>query len=308
VSADTKPTETASTVEAFASSVRRVAERERRRLMRRIEAVRTDMARAEEATANATSARLFVAVAAHAKRGTTSLTAVDWSTGEPVPRTLDVDPAKLPRAQLDALFERARRLSRGRCVAEARVADAQEKLGRLEVLTRAVENATSEDDITALVAAARREDPSLLPATAGVPTKRRLDASRVPYRTFVTSSGARILVGKCAKDNDELTASVARPRDLWLHVKDVSGSHVVVPLAKSAQVAEVTLVDAAHLAAHFSDARGEPVVDVTYVPRRYVRKPRRSPPGAVVTMREKVIALRVEPDRLAALLAREESR
>jgi predicted ribosome quality control (RQC) complex YloA/Tae2 family protein len=81
---------------------------------------------------------------------------------------------------------------------------------------------------------------------------------------------------------------------------------VIVPLEKSRVCPSDLLVDAAHLAAHFSGARGEGVVEVQHVPRRHLRKPRGSAPGLVVVDREKVTVLRVEPDRLARLLAAED--
>ncbi|GAC1522858.1 MAG: hypothetical protein NVS3B10_22990 [Polyangiales bacterium] len=110
-------------------------------------------------------------------------------------------------------------------------------------------------------------------------------------------------MGRGAKDNDLLTTHVARPHDLWLHVKGVTGAHVVVPMTKGESCPQALLIDAAHLAAHFSDARGERVVEISHAPRRHVRKPRGAPPGAVVVDREKVLVLRVEPARIALLLA-----
>jgi predicted ribosome quality control (RQC) complex YloA/Tae2 family protein len=65
------------------------------------------------------------------------------------------------------------------------------------------------------------------------------------------------------------------------------------------------LIDAAHAAAHFSESRGETTVDVSYTPRRYVRKPKGSPPGLVVLDREKVVRLQLEAARLAKLLQSE---
>jgi len=82
---------------------------------------------------------------------------------------------------------------------------------------------------------------------------------------------------------------------------------VVVPLEKGHEAPADLLVDAAHLAAHFSEWRGETQVEVTYVARRHVRKPRGSPPGLVTVDRDKTLVLRVDPARLAALLAREEA-
>ena len=72
----------------------------------------------------------------------------------------------------------------------------------------------------------------------------------------------------------------ARPHDLWLHARDDAGAHVVVPLERGEACPSELLCDAATLAAHFSQARGQARVDVTYVERRYVRKPRKSRPRA----------------------------
>ena len=113
-------------------------------------------------------------------------------------------------------------------------------------------------------------------------------------------------MGRGAAHNDALTFQTARPHDLWLHAKGRTGAHVVVPLAKNHTCPGDVLVEAAHLAAHFSDARDEAVVDVQYASRRHLRKPRGSAPGLVVVDREKVLAVRMEPSLLRALLEREE--
>jgi predicted ribosome quality control (RQC) complex YloA/Tae2 family protein len=112
------------------------------------------------------------------------------------------------------------------------------------------------------------------------------------------------LVGRDAASNDALTVRVAKPGDLWVHVKGGAGAHVVVPGACRGGAPDGrALVDAATLAAHFSSLRGEPVVDVLYADRRHVRKRKGSAPGAVEAPGAKSLALRVEPERLARLLA-----
>ena len=128
-------------------------------------------------------------------------------------------------------------------------------------------------------------------------------APRVPYIEYAGWHDRRILVGRGPKDNDTLTLQVAKPHDLWLHVRGVGGAHVVVPMDRGAQCPADLLVDAATLAAHHSDARGEATVEVTWVEKRHVRKPRKAPPGKVVFEREKVLTLRLEPARLERLLA-----
>jgi predicted ribosome quality control (RQC) complex YloA/Tae2 family protein len=137
--------------------------------------------------------------------------------------------------------------------------------------------------------------------------KRGQQAKAPPFRTFHARSGDRILVGRGAQQNDALTFQVARPHDLWLHAKERAGAHVIAPLVKGHACPPELLVDAAHLAAHFSESREEAVVDVQYAERRHLRKPRGSAPGLVVVDREKVIALRKDGAILRALLESEEA-
>ena len=77
---------------------------------------------------------------------------------------------------------------------------------------------------------------------------------------------------------------------------------MLVRLVKGQTCSSEALVDAATLAAHFSDLRGEAVVDVLYTPRRFVRKRKGTAAGSVRLDKEKVIALRLEPTRLESLL------
>jgi predicted ribosome quality control (RQC) complex YloA/Tae2 family protein len=208
------------------------------------------------------------------------------------------------------MFQRARRLKLGAKVAEARLAEAETALAVLRPAATEIEQAETLEALDAAIARARAAAPrevKLEPPTKPGAKPPPLQARSLPYRTFRARSGARILVGRGASQNDELTFHVARPRDLWLHAKGLPGAHVIVTLQRDHTCPGDVLADAAHLAAHFSDARDEAVVDVSYSPRRYLRKPRGSPPGLVVVDREKVIAVRLQPDVLAALLASEET-
>ena len=101
-------------------------------------------------------------------------------------------------------------------------------------------------------------------------------------RRYLSSDGYEILVGRAARDNDQLTFKVARPHDLWLHAADYPGSHVVVRNhARGADVPQRTVHEAAQLAAHFSQARGDAKVAVNYAQRKFLSKPRGAAPGLV---------------------------
>jgi hypothetical protein len=249
--------------------------------------------------------------------------AVDWSTGEARDVEWKLDPARGAQEQLDALFQRARRLKEGARIARARLDDAERALAALRavatVLADTPADAQPSPDLAALEARARAAAPrDFRLASSGLaggsrpgghaPGRARSGAQAPlpPYRVFAATGGTRLLVGRGAEKNDALTFHVARPHDLWLHAKNRAGAHVIVPLDKNASCPADVLVEAAHLAAHFSEARDERVVEVQYTPRRYLRKPRGSAPGLVVVDREKVLVLRREDDLLRRLLEREE--
>jgi hypothetical protein len=276
--------------------------KEKRKLERRVLAIGEDLARATDAQELATKARWFVAEAARAPRGASELTVTDWSTGDARAITLPLDPAKSARDQIEAIFARARRLQRGMEVARARRTHTENAILLLRAKLLAVQDAGSQADIDRVIGS------SSSTATALERTRppKGKKPERRPYRLFRTSLGAPILAGRSASDNDALTFRIARPHDLWLHARGVEGAHVVLPIDKGKEPSTEALVDAAHLAAHFSGYRAENSVEVQYAERGRVRKPRGSPPGLVVVDQARAIIVRMEPIRLARLLASED--
>jgi predicted ribosome quality control (RQC) complex YloA/Tae2 family protein len=299
----------ADAVEARRAEILRILERAVQRIERRREAIRGDLGKIGQADQIAAQAQWLVAEAAKAPRGATKLVVTDWSTGEAVPVVVPLDPSKSAKDQVAAMFKRAKRLRLGARIADERLAQADAQLAAIESARTAAAAAQVLVEIEDIIRQAKRAAPRdvALPASAAGPAKTKTGKQvRSPYRTFFARSGRKVLVGKGAADNDALTLKVARPHDLWLHAKDRTGAHVVVQLDKGQSCTSEDLVDAAHLAAHFSEARDEKVVDVQYTDRRYIRKPRGSAPGAVVVDREKVLVLRVEPEILRGLLERED--
>jgi len=279
-----------------------------KRLDRRAAAVEADAGRAREAPRLRADASALLAELHAVPKDALEAEVTDWSADPPTPRTLAIDPRLGPRAQAEAWFHRARRLERGAEMAAIRLGETERERAALEELRAQVAAAGDDQALGELAQRARRM--GVRGATAAVnaerPRARPVPRGRRPYRRFVGHGERDILVGRGAAENDALTLRVARPRDHWLHARGRTGAHVVVPLDKGEDCPPELLVDAAHLAAHFSDARGEQVVDVIHTPRRYVRKQKGLPVGAVRVDREKVIALRIEPERLARLLAAED--
>jgi predicted ribosome quality control (RQC) complex YloA/Tae2 family protein len=101
--------------------------------------------------------------------------------------------------------------------------------------------------------------------------------------------GFRILVGKNARNNDELTFGYGYKEDLWLHAKDAKGSHVLIKYQAGKNFPKPVITMAARLAGYHSANRNMDTCPVIYTPRKYVRKSKGMPPGAVIVEREEII-------------------
>lgn len=276
--------------------LRRALARQVKRIEKKRAAIVADLARAKDAEGLHEQASLLLAHASRVPADAESIELESWDTpGRRV--RIDLRPGQSPAERAQALFAKAKRLKRGLDVAPSRLSRVN---GELDALHRVAKELEGKPAAEAAATLQERGVTVLEPRERE--RQRRRAGPRLPYREFISADGARVLVGRGAGDNDRLTLRVARPHDLWLHARGVTGAHVVVRLDKGQSCSPETLVDAATLSAHFSDLRGEPVVDVLYTPRRFVRKSKGSPVGSVTLDREKVIAVRIEPSRLERLL------
>ena len=133
--------------------------------------------------------------------------------------------------------------------------------------------------------------------------KKNKDRRAQPF-SFTAPDGMTILVGKNNMQNDALTFRTAAPTDLWLHVRDIPGSHVILRTGGEAP-SEETLHLAAQIAAHFSKARGSSTVPVDYTAIRFVKKPSGSVPGFVRFTHEKTLFVTEDEEALAPILAQD---
>lgn len=120
-------------------------------------------------------------------------------------------------------------------------------------------------------------------AKPGTPVvAKKAEPERIPgVRHYVSSDGYEILVGRGARDNDNLTFRIARPNDLWLHAGDYPGSHVIVRNPTRKEVPQRTMIEAAQLAGKFSQAGDDAKVVIHYTPRKFLSKPKGAAPGLV---------------------------
>ena len=276
----------------------RALRRRVKKLERRIAAIDGDIARVDGVAALRLDADLLLAHLHTIPAEASEAVVQDWITG--ASRTIALGAGRSAREEADALYRRAGKLERGARVATQRRESTEAEVATLVGLLEAA--ASDAESLEQLERDAQRAGVSLRSQAS---SSRGAERERRPHRTFFGTGDRPIHVGRSAKDNDRVTQG-ARAWDHWLHARGVRGSHVVIPLGKREACPPELLLDAAHLAAHYSASKGEPLVDVQHCQRRYVRKPKGMAVGAVLVERERVLALRVEPGRLAKLLATED--
>ncbi|MBK8165243.1 MAG: DUF814 domain-containing protein [bacterium] len=237
-------------------------------------------------------------LAAHLHRlrqGATRCELIDPRDGSPV--LIELDPALSPAANLAALFHRARKAERGREVITGKLAEAagealalRTALAQLAALARQVDSPAVGSGLARLAAVqawlANRAESARKDGVPAAGRRHRADdePSR-PFRRYLIDGRWEIWVGRSSRENDELTHGAAHSRDLWLHVHGATGSHVILRTGgRPDLVPRDTLAKAAALAALHSKARNASLVPVVWTERRYVRKPRKSPPGLAVTL------------------------
>jgi len=242
-----------------------------KKLLKKLE---DDLAGHAEAEHHKRMGDLLLANISSAKRTGKRVTLIDYfdNNGSPVEVEID-EQSTLPEeaSRRFALYSRSRRA----------VGQIQ---SRIETVKREIAALTSKQDELERVIATRDEaalDKISEPPAVASGRKRRRDQKIPGTRRYMSSDSFEILVGRAAKDNDHLTFKVARPNDLWLHSADYPGSHVVVRNPTRKEIPHRTIIEAAQLAAYFSQANKNPKVDVHYTSRKFLSKPKGAAAGLV---------------------------
>ncbi|MFW5966403.1 MAG: NFACT RNA binding domain-containing protein, partial [Persicimonas sp.] len=276
------------------------------RLERRIEHIEEDLERADKADEYRRRGELLQSAWGEVEPGAESVTVPDFYD-ESMPRVeIPLDPSASLQENIEQYFHEYQRLSSASEEIEERLAESKALRERVEEAIAEFDNLG--DDIEQIEAFAQRlEDEGVLreeqPQRSG---SSRDETPRKAYREFRSGRDRPILVGRGASDNDTLTTSVARGRDIWLHARDWPGAHVILRMRKDQNApTSQDLVDAATLAAWFSDGRKDTLVDITYTRAKHVRKPKGFPPGKVTVADASTIAVAVEEERLERLLESE---
>ena len=255
-------------------------------------------AAAEELERLRQDGELLKAALSTLRRGDREAVVIDWFDAEQAERRIPLDPKRTPQENLQRHFDRITKLEMQAASLETERTRAEERIRALEQLLE--EAATTSDPEGLDASAVERGLLEHLQSTG--PRKKPTAAPRLPYRSYRSSDGFEIRVGRTARDNDALTLRHARGLDLWLHTADVPGSHVILRVERGRPASDQATVEAALLAVHFSPARGALRCPVHVVERKHVHKPKGAKPGLVSLAGGRTLTVRADPERLEALL------
>lgn len=221
---------------------------------------------------------------AELKRGMTEISLPDPLTGEDV--VIPLSPELGAAENIAALYKQHRKLRTGMEKIAERARDAAKKAEREQDLIAAIEAATTFEELEALglIEAAPQKK---------APVSKKKAAKAFPgYRRFVSANGFEMIVGRNDVQNDDLVRH-SNGNDLWLHIRDFPGSHVIVRTAKK-EVPYDTVLEAARLALKFSTKAQDKKGTVIYTHVKYLRRPKNAPPGKVLVTKEKTVQVSIE--------------
>lgn len=263
-----------------ADQLRNEVEQALHRARKRVEGLGREMADAADPEEPRGIANLLLARLRQVPHGA-STARLEGFGGEVV--EVSLSPELTARENAEALYAEAARRERAKARLPALLEKAEKGIRELEEMRDGLrEGSLSPEEVR-----------KRLPTTQGR-SPGKMQGERLPYRTYRSSGGLEIRVGRGSKDNDALTFKHSRPMDIWLHARDSSGAHVILRWDREGSPPKKELEEAAILAALNSGNRGSATVPVDWTRRKYVRKARKAPPGTVIP--QEVRTLFVEPD------------
>jgi predicted ribosome quality control (RQC) complex YloA/Tae2 family protein len=212
----------------------------------------------------------------------------DWFHGNAAIE-IELAPGLTPAQNAEAYYERHRKARDGLERVREDIAGLQRSLAEVEAeRARLADSPDLEAIRQARKTAIRPRAPAAGPDVPG------LVFSSPPYR---------ILVGRSAKENDELLRRHVRGNDWWFHCRDYPGAYVFVKVPAGKSPPLETMLDAASLAIHFSRAKNSGAGDVYYTRVKHLRRAKNGPKGLVLPTQEKNLRVRLDPARIERLKA-----
>ncbi|MBJ8026681.1 MULTISPECIES: Rqc2 family fibronectin-binding protein [Bacillus cereus group] len=208
---------------------------------------------------------------------------------------ITLDPLKTPSENAQRYFQKYQKAKNSVAIVKEQIEKTNEEILYFDSLLQQMEAASSKD-----IEEIREElaEEGYMRNRKSKNTKKK--TSKPILDKYISTDGTEILVGKNNKQNDYLTTKFARRDEIWLHTKDIPGSHVVI---RSLEPTEETLLEAAKLAAYYSKAKDSSSVPVDFTKIRHVKKPSGAKLGFVTYDNQQTLYVTPDADTVMKLKA-----
>lgn len=235
-----------------------------------------ELAEAENADALRKIGDLLYANLYQLSKGMNKVELLDFYADPPENRTIDLDVRLEPAENAQHYFKRYNKLKKTTTELAQHIEETRMEVAYLDQVLTHLENSEDQKTVDEI-----REELIGQGFIKGKPQKKSNKTSKIQYKTYYSSEGFEILVGKSSLQNDQLTTKIASNKDIWLHTKDIPGSHVIIRTGGESP-SETTLYEAATIAAYYSKAKASSNVPVDYTLVKNVSKPHGAKPGMVI--------------------------
>lgn len=207
------------------------------------------------------------------EEGAKKLEALNYYNNEMV--SIPLDATKTPQENAQRYFEKYNKQKRTYEALSHFIQETQDEITYLESIRTSLDIAMSEDDLAEI-----KEELITSGYMRRKFTKKKVKIKNDPLH-YISGEGYHMYVGKNNFQNDQLTFTFATGNDWWFHVKQAPGSHVIVK-TNGEELPDSTFEEAGRLAAYYSSMRGVEKVEIDYVEKKHVKKPKGGKPGFVV--------------------------
>ena len=262
------------------------------KLSRKLNALQEDLLHAEDAEGQRMLADTIMANLYQLHKGQSSAELVNIYDGNTV--TIKLNPILSPSDNAQAYYKKYNKYKRAQSELRQQIEATESMLTYLASLDVSLLTATTKNEIEEI-----RQEMVTAGLIREIGKKKKTALQKSQPLHLKLREGVDLYIGKNNKQNDYVTFTVGGPRDLWLHTKDIPGSHVIMK-ATSPTAEDIAL--AVELAAYFSKARSGSNVPVDCVERRYVKKPAGAKPGFVIFTNQRTYYATPNEERLAPFL------
>ena len=276
-------------VKQKSSQIERVIKNEHNKLTKKIVKLKKQLDQAENSEGYRIRGEILNANLAQVKPGMSQIELPNYYDNNK-PIKIKLDTALSPARNGQKYFTRYKKLRDSIKHVKEQISIAQTNLNYFDTIQTAIDNAEPQDidqitdELTSQGYLKKPQKP-----------KRKKKITEKNLNKFRISSGKTVLVGKNNLQNDWLTLKKANKTDMWFHVKNIPGSHVIL---QSSEATDEDIKETAEIAAYFSKAKNSAHVQVDYVADKRVKKPNGAKPGFVIYTGQNSIEVTPEKERV----------